>query len=1235
MLKLLFVALLLVVIWVASLFLEIPIVVPIVLTSIILTVVITVIVVRRLLATKASRELEKAISAQAEAHARDARPDRKAELEQIAKDFGNAVGSLKRSKLGGGGNAALYQLPWYVIIGPPGSGKSTAIRASGLPFPYVSQGGAAAVRGVGGTRNCDWWLTNEAVLLDTAGRWSTEDEDRDQWLQFLTLLRKHRPDNPLNGIMLAVSIADVGGANESELESLARRMRERVDEVMGHLGVQMPIYLLFTKCDLVPGFVEMFSDLTREQRSQVFGFTLRTDQPQKDVGEAFGEKLKELSESIERRAVYRLRGERDLNVREQIFGFPQQLEVLEPQLRDLVTKIFQHNVYAENPTFRGAYFTSGTQEGRPVDRVMSRLAEAFGLARRLPESAAAEPKSYFLGDVFRTVVFPDRDVAAHSGKEIARRRRTQLGALAAIATVALLFVSLPAYAFLRNRSYLNETQTIVQTYRRTPANGMVATVAQLELLRERADELDRFVREGPPVSMRLGMFKGDVLYAPIRQLWVQEIKRTIVEPLAHEDRRRLSAFADSRSAADALSAREMLKAHLLLTQPKTHDEPSPLQPQHLDFIVQHLTERFAEEPGVDVGARARLQSHLALYARFLRDDTRIALPRDADLVARARTALTETGTANTELENIIRTAERQGLGLRLNQVQPRLRPLELEPDFLSTRLCEEGRRCPAEQYLPTNSVIRGAFTKRGYETLVRPHFETRGPQEDDEAWVLGAARTEDANTAEAIAELQCQYFRAYQAEWDGFIHALRLPETTRPPLDRIRELTSNPTPYERMFRLIEENLPPLPPREETEESGVGDALGERALQNAERRLSKVIGGSAASALAEQARNAREGDGPSRPVCDTSVQTVRDYLRAFTAFGVPERNEGDTMPPLPTSLDGYLEQLRLVANAMETARETDDQAAQAEVISRLEAARSRTSELIASQSGWSDTFENILNPPIQAATESSVLAEAAGAASGWCTEVVTQHDSTLAGRYPFNPRGQDASLADFAAFYVRGGGILWNYYDAHLSRHVPQNGAEFSFEQRLGQSGSGVFRGGLLSFLSRSYEVTQVFFPRDATEPRVDFEVQIQAEPRVATIELEVGGTRTEYHNGPEQWIRMSWPGTEPLRGATIQVRGAGMQEQVREEGEWGLFRLLERGTVTAGGAGARTFSMAWRLASHDVEIRMQFRPTRAEAPFFGLARREGAGLMRPMRGDNLAPPRQIVARSDSCPRASR
>ena len=161
-----------------------------------------------------------------------------------------------------------------MIVGPPGAGKTTALKHSGLVFPY-SSGSGGGVRGVGGTRNCDWWFTNEAILLDTAGRYTTEQDDRDEWLSFLQFLLKYRNKRPINGILVAISITDIIDATEQQIEVTGKKLRARIDEVMTQLHMVVPVYVLFTKVDLIAGFNEFFGDMKKSDRQQPWGATLK------------------------------------------------------------------------------------------------------------------------------------------------------------------------------------------------------------------------------------------------------------------------------------------------------------------------------------------------------------------------------------------------------------------------------------------------------------------------------------------------------------------------------------------------------------------------------------------------------------------------------------------------------------------------------------------------------------------------------------------------------------------------------------------------------------------------------------------------------------------------------------------------------------------------------------------------------------------------------------------------
>src|SRR4029453_6664207 len=166
----------------------------------------------------------------------EARPS--ADAVQLRERFEEAVAILKQKRRTG---HSLYDLPWYVIIGAPGSGKTTALVNSGLHFPLEQRSGKGALRGGGGTRNCDWWFTDEAVFLDTAGRYTTQDSDADTdaegWKEFLALLTKYRQRRPLNGVILTISAQDLMTSSEGEREGHVEAARRRLDELTRELQI--------------------------------------------------------------------------------------------------------------------------------------------------------------------------------------------------------------------------------------------------------------------------------------------------------------------------------------------------------------------------------------------------------------------------------------------------------------------------------------------------------------------------------------------------------------------------------------------------------------------------------------------------------------------------------------------------------------------------------------------------------------------------------------------------------------------------------------------------------------------------------------------------------------------------------------------------------------------------------------------------------------------------------------
>ncbi len=359
-----------------------------------------------------------------------------AEIDEIQTKMTDVLQSLKTSHLGAGhrGNAALYALPWYMIIGPSATGKSTLFANSGLHFPYANST-ELHVQGFGGTRNCDWWFSDQAVLIDTAGRYTTESSDNKEWLSFLGLLKKHRPKLPVNGVIVAISVADILTSDSESIHLHVKMVRERIQELINELGVIFPVHITFTKSDLISGFESFFADLSEKEREQVWGAYLldESEDQSQDPAELFELRMESLYERLCEQRLSKIARERNLHRKALIFDFPNQFKAASIKLTEFINLLFKENPYQEVPWFAGVYFTSGTQEGTPVERIMSGVREQF-CSVALEQNQETITKSYFINRVFNDVVFKLQDLTRGNRRQ--RKVQRWLKGLAVSATLA-------------------------------------------------------------------------------------------------------------------------------------------------------------------------------------------------------------------------------------------------------------------------------------------------------------------------------------------------------------------------------------------------------------------------------------------------------------------------------------------------------------------------------------------------------------------------------------------------------------------------------------------------------------------------------------------------------------------------------------------------------------------------------------------------------------------------------
>jgi hypothetical protein len=380
-------------------------------------------------------------------------PARRARLDALRKRFQEGVDKFKSV------GKDLYKLPWYVVIGEPAAGKSEAIRRSDVGFPPGMQD---EFQGVGGTINMNWWFTNSAVILDTAGRLLFEEVvpgTTSEWKEFLGLLRKHRPLCPINGLLLVIPADSLIKDNAKRVEERAGWIARQLDNIQRELDIRFPVYVVVSKCDLLNGFREFFEDVDDPQtQRQMLGWSNPDPLDAAFRPELVDQHLSTVVERLRRRRLGLLEDPvaKDTNNRrteevDRLYAFPNSLSLISGNLRQYLSTIFIAGEWSAKPLFlRGIYFTSSLREGAELDQ---ELALAMGVSvEELPTGRAWEREiSFFLRDLFIEKIFREWGLVtrATDTKKLLRRRALALFGAGALALAALLLVSWFGYSSMK------------------------------------------------------------------------------------------------------------------------------------------------------------------------------------------------------------------------------------------------------------------------------------------------------------------------------------------------------------------------------------------------------------------------------------------------------------------------------------------------------------------------------------------------------------------------------------------------------------------------------------------------------------------------------------------------------------------------------------------------------------------------------------------------------------------
>jgi type VI secretion system protein ImpL len=1062
----------------------------------------------------------------------------------MAQKLKTALALLRQAR---GARGFLYDQPWYVLIGPPGAGKTTALMNAGLKFPLAAELGQTAIAGTGGTRLCDWWFTDEAVLIDTAGRYTTQDSaqavDQAGWLGFLDLLKKSRPRQPLNGVIVAIAIADIAGAPPDERAAHARAIRQRVKEITARLGVRVPVYALLTKADLIAGFMEFHDDLDTAGRNQVWGITFRDAAAPQGQLSSFSAEFALLVGRIQARLIDRLQAERNPDRRSLIAGFPTQIASLEQPIDAFLQDAFGGSTLDPAPWLRGVYLISGTQEGTPIDRLTGMLAGAFGIdQRQIPSLHPQLGRSYFLARLLREVIFGEAMLGG-AGQVVARRRLAwRIGGFTAIGLAFIALLTGLLISRNNNATALAAMTGSLAQEQKTAAALPLNPVARPNLpiilpMLDQARRIDhmRFASgfEGLGLEQSFGLREaGHTIY---RNALNHALLPRLILQLEAEMRGGLNR-------PDYLY--QATRVYLML------GNQGPLEPALVEAWMRLDWQRLY--PGLaNTDLRARLMRHLeALLARPLSN-----VPLDGALVATARATFSRVPIAERVYSRIRDSAAASSL--------PAWTP--------AAALGEAG--IPFFQLgsaMPLSEGIPGFYTVKGFYAVLLPALGHASRDVAQESWVLGR-QAQVRPDSPAMQSLESDVIRLYQhdyvAKWAAMLDDLDLA-----PLGNIGQtvqalyvLGSPRSPMQRLLVSISRQLtlsaPPAALRADHPLQGKDEAAINAAAAKLKGIISKAGTGTSFSSgrVDQDFASLRDyvGNGGSGTQLSLTLHLINKVQRQLAALASSAPGAAEVAPNTggdPAAL--------LAGEAIHDPKPVQQWLRA--IVSTADAERGGS-----------------------AATATAAAFQAPGGPAQFCSQAVAHH-------YPFDPASaQGTPLADFARLFAPGG-LLETFFNTQIRPFVNMTSGNWRVQAVNGVAPPLSQKA--VSQFQRAQVIRQIFFTTGSTMPEVQFTITpISLSAGVSQASLQLGQLTIPFGHGEQVPTEVIWPGAGGTLTARLNMTPAqgGSPLILKASGPWALFRLFNQGHLTKSGSASRyllSFEQNGAIASFSIEAGSVFNP---------------------------------------------
>jgi type VI secretion system protein ImpL len=1001
--------------------------------------------------------------------------------------------------------ARIATLPAYLIMGDTGATKTSVMLHSGLD-PELMAGQVYQGGNVASTRTANLWFSRRSVFVEAGGKLPT---DAAKWHKLVGRLAPKtavagKGEQAPRAVVVCYDIENFTkpGAADAAANA-ARTLRARLGEISQSMGIQLPVYVLFTKADRLPFFTEFVRNLTNDEATQVLGVTLPMIQGRSE-GVYAEEETARLTGNFER--LFRsladarpefLSRETDPGKLPASYEFPREFRKLRPTVVQFLVDLCRPSQLAVGPFLRGFYFTgvrpiiineaAPVQAAQPQQGGYGQASGATGIfsvgamagAPAPPPPVATSrkvPQWLFLSHLFNDILLADRAAMGASGAST----KTSFWRRFLFATAAGLCLLLTVgftISFFNNRSLESKVRDAAVGISSVASSGgglaPVESLRKLETLRQAMETLVKYHREGAPFFYRWFLFVGDDLYPEARRVYFDRFKLLLFGQTQNgilQDLRTLPATPGPEYSPTY----NALKAYLITTSNPDKSTKQFLTPVLMDWWMAGRT--------VETDRAQLAQKQFDFYADELKVSNPYTSETDGQAIAHARGYLAQFAGAERVYAFMLSEASKTNPPIDFHKMFP-----------------------GSEQVVREPHVVPGAFSKRGW-AFMKDAIAHADRYFNGEPWVLGDQSSGNIDRAKLEEDLKSNYYGDFVNEWRTYLKSASVVRyaSLRDASDKLKTLAGNQSPLLELIALASRNT--------------------------------------------------DVDDPNVKILFQPPQAVVPPNTTDVVIAPPNQNYMQALTTLQTSIEQISSTPGIPNDA--AAAPTLDNARQAIVNTRQmeQAFRPDTEAQVDKKVG------SLLEDPI---TYAQGLLRALGPAemnqkgAGMCAQV-----SPIMRKYPFNPKATDqATLADVSALYKPKEGAIWQFYETALQKNITRSGSQFAANPSGGLNINPAF----VSFLNRAAAFTDLAFQPGAGDPQFKYTVSpLNSSPDVDKVTLIIDGQTAVFSPGtPGKTFAWPGPAAHSLQ-LKVELKGGSELAIATYDGLWSVFRFITEADRHAG-----------------------------------------------------------------------